>query len=150
AAAGLNVSFDALLTPWAGKRVTTLTGSTGYNVAAFNAAMEVINRIEGYRQAAAAAEAELDPVGRNLAWLYSDATKRGHTVGMLQVVMEALQFSLDAAICVPSRMNIQSCNVEPPYADLKKDQPFNPLNQDYTLQLRGTRFGQQVSLDIPA
>lgn len=151
AAAGLSVNFDALLTPWDGKRVTTLAGATGYDVATFNTAMDLINTIEGYRQAAAAAEAALDPVARHLAWLYADETSRAHTVGMIEVIMEALGFSLDAAICVPSRKNAQPCNVEPPYADLK----FVSIG-NYKLELRttnnanATRFGQQVNIDIPA
>src|SRR5690554_395340 len=136
--------FDALVTRWGDNVVTTMAGATGFNATAFNTAITLLDRFEDYSDAAAAAQAGVDPVGRQLAWLYTDEASRTDTVGMIQVLLEAIQLSLDGSICVPSRKNGQSCNVEPPYADLK----FAGIGS-YRLELRGTRFGQTVSINMP-
>src|SRR5690554_6605583 len=139
--------FDALVTRWGDNVVTTMAGATGFNATAFNTAITLLDRFEDYSDAAAAAQAGVDPVGRQLAWLYTDEASRTDTVGMIQVLLEAIQLSLDGSICVPSRKNLQTCNVEPPYADLKNVGSF--INPVFRVELRGTRFGQTVSINMP-
>jgi hypothetical protein len=141
------VDFSALLSPWEGRALTTLSASTGYDESAFDAAVALLDSFEHYRLAAAAADAALDPVTRNLAWLYASETDRERTVGALRVLMEAVQFSLDGSICVPQRMNLQPCNVEPPYADLKK---IGIIGNSYRVELRGSRYGQTVNINLPS
>jgi hypothetical protein len=143
--AGLD--FSPLLAPWEGKFVTTLSGSTGFDASAFATAMDVLGHFEHYRLAAAAADAALDPVTRNLAWLYASETDRERTVGALQVMMEAVQFSLDGSICVPQRKNLQPCDIDPPYAQLKNVGTL--LNPAYRVDLAGSRYGQQVDIKMP-
>ena len=144
---GAAVEFNDLVTRWGDNLVTTLGGATGFDATAFADATALLNRFEHYRDLSAAAQAELDPVTRQLAWLYADATSREQTVGMIQVLLEAIQFSLEGSICVPQRMNLQACNVEPPYADLKK---IGITGNNYRVELRGSRYGQTVSINLPS
>jgi hypothetical protein len=140
--------FSALVSRWGDNYVTTMAGATGFDAAAFAEATGLLDRFEHYRALSAAADAELDPVTRHLAWLYADATSRERTIGMLKVVLEAVQFSLDGSICVPQRKNLQSCNVEPPYADLKNVGTL--INPSYRVELRGARYGQTVNINLPS
>jgi hypothetical protein len=141
------VDFSSLLAPWEEKLLTTLGGATGYQEAGFSAALSLLDTLEHYQSLAAESDALLDPVTRNLAWLYVDEASRAQTVGLLEVVVEAVQFSLDGSICVPQRKNLQSCDIDPPYAQLKNVGTL--LNPSYRVDLLGARYGQQVDVKMP-
>lgn len=143
------VDFSDLVTRWGDSVVTTMGGATGYDATAFADATALLDRFEHYRALSAAAEAGLDPLTRHLAWLYADETSRADTVGMIQVLVEALQFSLNGSICVPKVKNFQSCTdadgMESPYAVFVG----GALSASHKVELRGSRFGQTVSIDLP-
>ena len=141
--------FSDLVTRWGDSVVTTMAGATGYDSSAFADTTALLDRFEHYRALSGAAEAGLDPVTRHLAWLYADETSRTDTVGMIQVLVEALQFSLNGSICVPKVKNFQSCTnadgMESPYAVFVG----GALSASHRVELRGSRFGQTVSIDLP-
>ncbi len=141
--------YSDLVTRWGDDAVTTMGGGTGYDATAFADATALLDRFEHYRDLSAAAEAGLDPVTRHLAWLYADETSRTDTVGMIQVLLEALQFSLKGSICVPKVKNFQSCTnadgMDSPYAVFVG----GALSSSHRVELRGSRFAQAVSINLP-